>query len=165
MNTVTLQGRLVKDIKIKRLNNQEQTAVGYGVLAIDRGYSKEDRESKQKKNQQIADFVPIRLFGKRAEVLEQYCEKGNRVCLQGKIRSYSYLKDDERKSGFYLLVEDIDIIDWKTQDEVKKEEPLQEKEDIDYNMIEDDDLDTPFLTTEYEEAITNHNNLEDQGYF
>ena len=44
-----------------------------------------------------ADFIPVTIFGKQAESLAKYQKKGNRIGVQGSIRTGSYEKQDGTK--------------------------------------------------------------------
>ena len=84
MNTVNLIGRLTKNIELRYTNTQ--VAVARFSLAVDRG---KDKDGKDKG----ADFPSIIAFGKTAEFLEKWTEKGSRLSVVGHIQTGSYEKD------------------------------------------------------------------------
>lgn len=55
-------------------------------------------------------FVRCALFGARAERLAKILTKGMRVCVDGKLRYNSYMKDDERRSYLSVVVDRIDLL-------------------------------------------------------
>lgn len=87
MNKVVLIGRLTKDPEIRYTNNQ--LAIATFTLAIDRF----SRNSDEKK----ADFPRVTCFGKTAQLVEQYVQKGQQVALDGSLQTGSY-KDSDGKT-------------------------------------------------------------------
>ncbi len=84
MNSVALTGRLTRDPEVRY--TQSQTAVASFTLAVDRPFSK-DRENS-------ADFIRITSFGKQAEFVEKYLNKGRLVGVTGRIQTGSYQDKD-----------------------------------------------------------------------
>lgn len=85
MNSSILIGRLTKDPEVRYTNSDK--AVCKVVVAVDR-FSNGKKE---------ADFIPVTIFGKQAESLAKYQKKGNRIGVQGSIRTGSYEKQDGTK--------------------------------------------------------------------
>jgi len=107
MNSVTLIGRLTKDIELKYLPNQ--TAVAKFTLAINRGKDKE------------ADFVPVTVFGKQAENCERFLKKGKQVAIQGRIQTGSYEKDGRTIYTTDVIADRVEFLEWeKKEDGVQK---------------------------------------------
>ncbi len=84
MNSVALAGRLARDPEVRY--TQSQTAVASFTLAVDRPFSR-DRENN-------ADFIRIKAFGKQAEFVEKYLNKGRLIGLTGRIETGSYQDKD-----------------------------------------------------------------------
>lgn len=84
MNSVALAGRLTRDPEVRY--TPSQTAVASFTLAVDRPYSK-DKENN-------ADFIRITTFGKQAEFVEKYLNKGRLVGVTGRIQTGSYQDKD-----------------------------------------------------------------------
>lgn len=84
MNSVVLTGRLTRDPEVRY--TASQTAVATFTLAVDRPYSK-DKENN-------ADFIRITSFGKQAEFVEKYLNKGRLVGVSGRIQTGSYQAQD-----------------------------------------------------------------------
>ena len=102
MNKTQLLGRLTKDIDLKPTTN---TIVGRFTLAVPR-MKKEDG----------ADFISCKVWGKKAEIMEKYVKKGNKVCVAGRLESGSYEKDGRKVYTTEVVVEDFDFIESKTAD-------------------------------------------------
>ena len=79
-------GRLVADAEL-RFTQGKGTPVSTFKLAIDDGYG----ENKK------TDFIPVVLWGKSAENLANYLNKGTLVAVSGKVSTRSYAKDGSKK--------------------------------------------------------------------
>lgn len=107
MNTVAMIGRLVKDVELRNIG--EERFVTNNVLAVRKTFKKEGTAD--------ADFIPFVVWGKKAEVLEKYCNKGDLIALNGRMQSRSYqTTDEETKYVVEMLVEDIEFIQKKSKD-------------------------------------------------
>lgn len=90
MNTVILIGRLTKKPELEYTAGN--TAVTKFSIAVDRGKDKG------------ADFPRITVFGKQAENICRYMDKGRQVAVMGKIQTGSY---DDRNTGKKVYTTDI----------------------------------------------------------
>jgi len=88
MNLVALLGRATKDIELRY--SQSGMAVAKFTLAVNRAYKKQGEERQ-------TDFISCIAFGKTAETLGKYVDKGRQIAIQGKIQTGSYVKDDGTK--------------------------------------------------------------------
>lgn len=125
MNKTQLLGRLTKDIDLRYTQNQ--TALGRFTLAVPR-MKKEDG----------ADFIQCKVWGKRAEIMQKYIKKGNKVCIAGRIEAGSYEKDGQKHYITEVVVEDFDFIESRE----KEDKPIEDKEGF---MSVPDDPDLPFV--------------------
>ena len=85
MNKVILMGRLTKDPELKYSTGERQMAVAKYTLAVDR---------RVKGNEKETDFINCIAFGKNAEFTEKYFKKGQRVLIEGRIQTGSYINKD-----------------------------------------------------------------------
>lgn len=90
MNRLTVMGRIVRGIELKEVGIDSQ--VVNNVIAIPKMRANGDSE---------ADFIPFVAWGKRAELLDQYCQKGDLIGLDGRITSRSY-EDKEGKQQYVI---------------------------------------------------------------
>lgn len=88
MNKVILAGRLTKDIEVKY--TQTGKAVARFILAVNR------RVSKDKEKQQ-ADFIPIIVWNKLAEICSKYLTKGSQILVEGHLQIRDYVAQDGKK--------------------------------------------------------------------
>lgn len=88
MNSVQLTGRLTRDPDLRYTSSQ--TAVCNITLAVDRVRSSQSGEKK-------ADFPRIVFYGKIAETVNQWCQKGMKVAVEGRIQTGSYTDKNGNK--------------------------------------------------------------------
>src|SRR5690625_2426430 len=84
MNRLTVVGRIVRDIELREVGDGR--IVLNNTIAVPRTYKTD--------NGQEADFINFVAWGRRAELIEEYCDKGNLIGLDGRIQSRNYQKDD-----------------------------------------------------------------------
>ncbi len=97
VNTVVLHGRLAKDVDLRTTPNGK--SVAQTTIAVNRR-TKDDG----------ADFIPLVIWGKQAEVWGQYLSKGREVALTGRIQVRNYTdKDNNRRYITEVVVENFDF--------------------------------------------------------
>ncbi|MFL2119760.1 single-stranded DNA-binding protein [Marinilactibacillus psychrotolerans] len=97
MNQVSMVGRIVREIELRDIG--EGKIVLNNVLAVQKNYGVE------------ADFIPFVVWEKRAELIEEYCNKGDLVGLMGKMQSRTY-KNNESETVYVveLLVNEVQFL-------------------------------------------------------
>ena len=94
MNKVILCGNLVKDMDVKvikgKTRKDNDILVGRFTLAVNEGYG----ENKK------ATFIPVTIFNKTVENLEQYLIKGTKVNVVGRLD----IKNEETEEGYKTYV-------------------------------------------------------------
>ena len=108
LNKVMLMGNLTRDPQVKQLANNT-TLAEFG-LAVSRRFKTaagEDREE--------TCFVDCTAFGKQAEVIGQYCQKGKPLFVEGRLKYDSW--DDKqgfgRRSKVSIVVEHFQFLGGK----------------------------------------------------
>ncbi|MDN6195728.1 MAG: single-stranded DNA-binding protein [Atopostipes suicloacalis] len=86
MNRLTVTGRLVRENVLKDVG--EDRMVLNNAIAIPRNYKTDGGPE--------ADFINIVAWGKRAELIEKYCDKGDLVGLDGYIQSRTYQNSEDQ---------------------------------------------------------------------
>ena len=105
MNTVTLLGRLTKDIEFRYMPNGK--GVASFTLAVNRPFKNANGENE-------ADFIPVVLFGKTAELAANYVHKGQRLLVEGRLQVRSYdAKDGSKRYVTEVIGNDIEFIEKK----------------------------------------------------
>jgi single-strand DNA-binding protein len=143
LNKVFLVGRLTKDVEKRPL--QSGQFVTNFTLAVDRNYT-------NKEGVRDTDFIPVTAWGRLAEVLEQYTEKGTLVSVVGRLQGRSY-KDKSGKNVriFEVVAEEVSFLakpqsrkENKPVSESKTEEEKADFIDEDFQEITDESLEDFF---------------------
>lgn len=85
INNVVLTGRITRNLELKQTNNNNSSL--NITLAVERNF-------KDQSGQKQTDFISCKAFGKRAEAIAQYCQKGDLIGITGSIQTGSYQKQD-----------------------------------------------------------------------
>ena len=94
MNKWIGMGRLTKDPDIRTTNGGKYVASF--TLAVDRPFL--NQEGKRE-----ADFIPIVVWGKAAELVGQHTKKGHRILVEGRLQIRNY----EDKTGAKKFVAEV----------------------------------------------------------
>ena len=114
MNKVILVGRLTRDPELRYTANNK--AVCDFIIAINRPVVRD--------GERVADFINCRVWGKTAENLTKYQNKGNLIAVIGRMQVDRYEdKEGNTRYSNYVLVEDLEYLERKkenNQEEVKE---------------------------------------------
>lgn len=114
MNSVTLIGRLVKDPELRYLQSGDSSAVCRFTLAVDKQLSRDKKAEMESRGQSTADFINIVVWGKMAETVSKFTQKGKRVAVNGRIQSGSYkAQDGSTRYTTDVVASNVEFIDWK----------------------------------------------------
>lgn len=108
MNAVVLVGRTTRDIDLRRTGNG--TAVASFTLAVNRDFKTNDGQE--------ADFIQCVAWKKTAELLEQYVHKGDKIALNGSIRTRNY--EDSHGRTVYVtevLANHVEFLESKSREQ------------------------------------------------
>lgn len=139
LNRVILIGRLTRDPELKYL--QSGTAVARFSIANNRKYS-----TAGEKKEQVSFFDCI-AWSKLAEMLTEYCKKGQRIGIEGRLQQRSW--DDQegkKRSSVEIVVENVQFLS-STSKEGSKETPGEQPDFPSSSPTEDNaftDDDIPF---------------------
>ena len=104
MNKLILVGRLTKDPEI-RVNN-DQKGIAKFTVAVNR-------------NKNEADFIRCVAFDRKAELLEKYFHKGDRIGVTGRLQIGSYTnREGQTIPTAEIMVEEIEFLQDKKQEGV-----------------------------------------------
>ena len=107
MNSVKLIGRLTRDPEVRYTS--EGAAIARFSLAVDRRFKQEGGDS--------ADFINCVAFGRSADFIEKYFNKGKKLALTGRIQTGSYTNRDGAKVFTTdVVVETVEFVESKTSD-------------------------------------------------
>lgn len=112
INRVILIGRLTRDIELKNTNNGGQFA-RISIASNRSIYNKSSGESKEE-----VGFFDCVAFGKQAETMAKYLQKGRRVCIEGTLRWSSWESDGKKQSKVEIAVDQFQFLDAKSGEAV-----------------------------------------------
>lgn len=108
MNNVILIGRITAKPELNF--TKDQMAITKFTIAV-------DRQSKDKG----ADFIRVTAFGRRAETICRYMDKGRQIAIQGRIQTGSYKDNDGKTIYTQDIIIDNDEFLGSAHSEVTKE--------------------------------------------
>ena len=114
INTITLEGRLTKDIELKTFND---TKVINNTIAVYGG--------KDKDNNDITYFFDFKAFNYVAEQLSKNAQKGSKIVLNGTLKQDKWESEDKAMSKVIIYADNIAIMGTLQ----KKETPQETQED------------------------------------
>jgi single-strand DNA-binding protein len=111
LNRITLIGRLTRDPELKYI--QSGSAVANFSLASNRVYTTNSGEKKE----EVSYFDCI-AWGKMGEILAEYCQKGKRIAVEGRLQQRRW-EDQEgnKKSKIEIVADNIQFLDGKQSSE------------------------------------------------
>ena len=103
MNKIILMGRLVRDPEVRY--TQTGKVVCQFTIAVDRPFSNQE-------GQREADFIPIIVWGKQAELCGNSLTKGQRVLVEGRLQIRSYdAKDGSKRWVTEVIANSFEFIE------------------------------------------------------
>mgnify|MGYP001202585794 CR=1 FL=1 len=104
VNRVILAGHLTRDPQSKQLPSQT-TVTEFG-LAMNRKFRTKDGD-----NREEVTFVDCAAFGKQAEVIQQYCQKGKAILVEGRLKLDQWEdKQGGKRSKLSVVVENFQFL-------------------------------------------------------
>ena len=119
MNKVILCGNLVKDMDVKVIKGKSKKAddviVGRFTLAVNEGYGDNKKTT----------FIPITIFNKTVENLEEYLIKGTKVNIVGRLDIQNVETEEGYKTFVTVISNEIQLL--KVADPQETEEKTYKK--------------------------------------
>lgn len=159
LNHIVLQGRLCKDVELRRLPSGK--SVASVSVACDRDFSKEDGEKE-------TDFIDLVAFGATADHIAKWFTKGKMIIVSGRLQVRNWTdKDGNKRRSAEVVADSVYFGDSKKSTEGNpsyqgqygsqaSQNPFAETEALiakyqaqkaqasDYAMLEDPDAQLPF---------------------
>ena len=111
MNKVILCGNLTKDMDVKiykgKTKKDNDTIVGRFTVAVNEGYGENKKTT----------FIPVTIFNKTVENLEEYLIKGTKVNICGKLDIKNEETDDGYKTYVSVLANEVQLLKVAIPDE------------------------------------------------
>jgi single-strand DNA-binding protein len=109
-NKVIMIGNLTRDIELKYIPSG--AAIAKGAIATSHKYKAQDGSQKEE-----VCFLDFNVFGKSAEILNQYVKKGSKVMLEGRLVLEQWTaQDGTSRNRHTLRVEEFKFLDSKNSD-------------------------------------------------
>ena len=122
INKVTLIGRLTQDPEEKKGAPEQKLA----SFTIATNYIWKDYKTKQKKEQ--VEFHKVVVWGKLAEIVLSYLNKGSRVYLEGRLKTRKWEdQQGQKRSSTHVLADEIIMLGGKPSGGRTKEEPSDQE--------------------------------------
>ena len=110
-NKVVMIGNLTRDIELRYLPSG--SAVGKSAIATSHKYKTQTGEQKDE-----VCFLDFNMFGRTAEIANQYLKKGSKVLLEGRLVLEQWTgTDGQNRTKHSLRVEELKMLDSKPSGE------------------------------------------------
>ncbi len=115
-NRVILVGNLTRDPELRYLPNGQ--AVCSSGIATNRRFKKQDGSQGEE-----VCFVDITLFGRTAEIANQYLKKGSKILVEGRLKYDTWTDTSgQKRSKHSVQVESLQMLDTKGQSSASNDE-------------------------------------------
>lgn len=120
-NNVTLVGNITREIELRHVgsNNTAVTDIGLAVNErVKRGDSWED----------VTSFFDCTLWGRTAEIANEYLGKGSSVLVSGRLKQETWEKDGQKRSKVKIIVNELQMLGKKgDRNEHNQEQPKSQQ--------------------------------------
>ena len=128
MNITAFTGNLGRDFDVTTTSSG--MTIAKNVLAVRRDFK--DKQT----GQYETDWIPLTVFGKTAEIMNQHLSKGSKVEIVGKLQTNNYTdKDGNKRTSYDVIVNSFGFLDSASDKPKKQESPFQDNAtDIDESL-------------------------------
>ena len=123
MNSINIIGRLTKDVEIRYTTNNKMVA-SFGIAV--------------RKDKENTNFFNCEAWGRTAELLRDYTNKGNMIGIFGELDNDNYEKDGKKVTRTKIVVRELTLIEKKQEVDMSKIDESGMIEQIE--QAPDDDL-------------------------
>jgi single-strand DNA-binding protein len=102
-NKVVLMGNLTRDPELRTTPNG-QTVASFS-LAVNRTW-----KNAQGEQQEAVDYIDCNIWGKPAEIINQYMRKGSGILVSGRLQQRSWEQEGQKRSKVEVVVEDFNFV-------------------------------------------------------
>lgn len=122
LNRIVLAGRLTKDVELRKLAN------GMAVVSFNLAC---DELSKNADGSKKVIFIGVSLFGKSAENVAKYVQKGSLVAVDGRITQRKYTnKQNQQVTSTEIVADNVQFLEPKPQADEPGNKPIQVEDDL-----------------------------------
>jgi len=127
-NKVIMIGNLTRDIELKYIPSGQ--AIAKSAIATSHKYKTQTGEQKEE-----VCFLDFDVFGKQAEILNQYVKKGSKVMLEGRLILNRWTaQDGSNRSNHTLRVENFKFLDNKDDNQGHNTQNQQQQNNQQYQQ-------------------------------
>lgn len=124
LNKVMLMGNLTRDPEV-RTTPSGQSVASFSI-ALNRSWN-----DAQGIRQDAVEYVDISAWGKLGEIVGQYCAKGRRIYIEGRLQTRSWeAQDGTKRQKTEVVANDIILLDRAPQGSSPREESTQNSEPV-----------------------------------
>lgn len=96
-------GNLTRDPELRTIPSGQQVASF--SLAVNRTWKNSDGQQ-----QEAVDYIDCNVWGKPAEIINQYMSKGSGILVSGRLQQRSWEQDGQKRSKIEVVVEDFNFV-------------------------------------------------------
>ena len=102
-NKVVLMGNLTRDPELRTIpSGQNVTSFS---LAVNRTWKNSNGEQ-----QEAVDYIDCNIWGKPAEIINQYMSKGSGILVSGRLQHRTWEQEGQKRSKVEVVVEDFNFV-------------------------------------------------------
>lgn len=136
INQVVLVGRMTRNLELRY--TQSEKAVGNFTLAINRRFKNQNGEYE-------TDFIDCVVFGKQAETMSKYTQKGDLIGVEGSIQKRAYEdKEGNKRYTTEIMVEKITFLQTNKKNETTQTTTQNDPYKDFGEIVENENLELPF---------------------
>lgn len=152
MNNVVLIGRLTRDPELRFIPNSGKAVARFSI-AVNREFSKEKE----------ADFFNIVVWGKTAEYVANYSQKGRLIAINGNLRNNNY--EDKNGTKHYtieVVANRVEILEWGDRNENSQNSYSNQNQNQGYNNQQQNNSQSPAAgNSNYQDNMSGFQAIED----
>lgn len=115
LNSITLHGRLTKDVELR--HTQNQTPVASFTLAVDRSYTQGGERQ--------TDFINCVAWRNTAEFADKWFRKGSQTVVHGSLQMRNYTdRDGNNRTAAEVVVDSMDFCDKREEQSTPAARPV-----------------------------------------
>lgn len=130
LNVVALTGRLTRDSELRYTNGG--MAIAKFSIAVNRRTKKVDQWVDE------ASFFDCSLFGKSAEGVHQFLNKGQQVAINGSLVQSRWEQDGQNRSRIEVMVNSLTLLGSKSDEQPRQAAPQVLESEPDISNFSDD---------------------------
>lgn len=138
LNRVFLMGNLTRDPELRY--TPSGTAVASFGIAVNRTWTGQSGEKKEE-----VCFVDINMFGRRAEVVNEYFSKGNPIFVEGRLQFNQWeTKDGQKRNTLRVVAENFQFMGGPAkrgaEAEMPEETNTSDKQSMEPSDVSDEEI-------------------------